>query len=374
MYILQITNNYYISEVYKNLFESLRSHLTKIKVIVPLLKSDLNKFSKESSEDLRPLFLGTEQTFGNILNTQEYFKYLKECNWLSQIDLVHAHFLLADGLVARKIKKKYGIPYVVSVRTSCTLILMRKFKLHDYISALLVLLNADKVVFQSLVPKNKTISLLPFLIKNKIKNKSIILSNGINEFWLKNIYNVSKELNTDKLTIITAAEIDSNKNFRTTVKVILSLIKKGYNIEYKIAGKIKDQTIYNEIIKNEFVKYLGLLTKEQLLLEYRASDFFIMVSHHETFGMVYAEAMTQGLPIIYSKGEGFDNQFIEGTVGYHCSSTSEEDIENTIMKLIQHYQVLSLNTIKYVKKYNWQDISKSYIDIYANIINKNNLS
>ena len=29
-----------------------------------------------------------------------------------------------------------------------------------------------------------------------------------------------------------------------------------------------------------------------------------MPSKHETFGLVYAEAMTQGLPVIYTKNEG----------------------------------------------------------------------
>ena len=41
-----------------------------------------------------------------------------------------------------------------------------------------------------------------------------------------------------------------------------------------------------------------------------------MPSRYETFGLVYGEAMSQGLPIIYSKGQGVDGYFKEGTVGY----------------------------------------------------------
>lgn len=40
-----------------------------------------------------------------------------------------------------------------------------------------------------------------------------------------------------------------------------------------------------------------------------------MPSHKETFGLVYAEAMSQGLPIIYTKNQGFDGQFPDGYVG-----------------------------------------------------------
>ena len=33
-------------------------------------------------------------------------------------DLCNAHFIMPDGYIACKIKKKYGVPYVVSVRSS----------------------------------------------------------------------------------------------------------------------------------------------------------------------------------------------------------------------------------------------------------------
>ena len=40
---------------------------------------------------------------------------------------------------------------------------------------------------------------------------------------------------------------------------------------------------------------------------------FCLPSHAETFGLVYVEAMSQGLPIIY-EGQGFDKQFQDGEV------------------------------------------------------------
>ena len=48
-----------------------------------------------------------------------------------------------------------------------------------------------------------------------------------------------------------------------------------------------------------------------------------MTSLGESFGLTYAEAMSQGVPVIYSKGQGFDGQFKEGVVGYHVDPLSE---------------------------------------------------
>lgn len=39
---------------------------------------------------------------------------------------------------------------------------------------------------------------------------------------------------------------------------------------------------------------------------YRPASGFAMVSFRENFGLVYAEALSQGRPVVYSKGQGFD--------------------------------------------------------------------
>ena len=41
-----------------------------------------------------------------------------------------------------------------------------------------------------------------------------------------------------------------------------------------------------------------------------------MPSITETFGLVYGEALSQGLLIIYTKGQGFDGQIKEKLAGY----------------------------------------------------------
>ena len=60
----------------------------------------------------------------------------------------------------------------------------------------------------------------------------------------------------------------------------------------------------------------------------------------ESFGLVYAEALTQGLPVIYSAGQGFDQQFPEGFVGYHVNPLSPEDIVCQIQQVIKEYDSL----------------------------------
>ena len=86
-----------------------------------------------------------------------------------------------------------------------------------------------------------------------------------------------------------------------------------------------------------------------------------MPSFTESFGLVYAEAMSQGLPVIYSEGQGFDNQFPEGTVGYHVSAYDATSVADGIEKVINNFSDIISNTIS---KSNRQNIISSIIIKY----------
>src|SRR5699024_10492640 len=170
------------------------------------------------------------------------------------------------------------------------------------------------------------------------------------------------------LNIITVGLINKRKNHLAVCKAIESIYHKGKNIKYTIVGKIEDEKIFNKLRKYPFVEYKHHMTKEQLLLEYRKNDIFIMPSITETFGLTYAEAMSQGLPVIYSKGQGFDGQFNEGLVGYHVTPSNSQDIVLAIKKIIENYQNISSRCTQLVKKFDWSKIANEYIKIYNNCV------
>jgi glycosyltransferase involved in cell wall biosynthesis len=94
----------------------------------------------------------------------------------------------------------------------------------------------------------------------------------------------------------------------------------------------------------------------------------VLPSITETFGLVYPEAMSQGVPVIYSKGQGFDRQFQEGTVGYHVDPKNPTEIANKIIKITNNYDVISRNCSAMVVRFDWRKIEYSYLKIYKEIV------
>ena len=153
-----------------------------------------------------------------------------------------------------------------------------------------------------------------------------------------------------------------------TIKAIKLLQKKGYKIKYTVVGKILDKKIYRQIKDLPYVQYIPHTSKENLLDIYRENDIFVMPSVTETFGLVYAEAMSQGLPVIYTRGQGFDGQFEEGEVGYSVNAMFTEELADKIILIGNNYNEISKRCIRLVDKFNWSTISNEYLKIYVSIM------
>ena len=167
--------------------------------------------------------------------------------------------------------------------------------------------------------------------------------------------------------MIFVGKISRRKNLEATIAACKILIDKGKRVELNVVGPIVDRD-YEPIMKDaQFVKYHGVCNKEQILEYLRKSDVFVMPSHTETFGLVYLEAMTQGLPVIYTRGQGFDGQFPEGSIGCSVNDKSPEEIAEKIISIIADYPRLSRNATMYSSECSWGRSVRRFMEIYQTI-------
>ncbi|MCM1113853.1 MAG: glycosyltransferase family 4 protein, partial [Muribaculum sp.] len=96
-------------------------------------------------------------------------------------------------------------------------------------------------------------------------------------------------------------------------------------------------------------------------------DLFVMPSRTETFGLVYAEAISQGLPVLYTRGQGFDGQFTEGVVGYAVDADNPGEIAERIADAAEHLAELSGNGLRLAERFCWREICERYRDLYEEI-------
>ena len=291
----------------------------------------------------------------------------------ADFDCIHAYTLFTDGNCAMKLSKKYGKPYVVAVRDTDV---NSFFKLMPHLRprGVKIMLGASKVFFLSATYRDHVISkYVPKKKREEILKKSLIMPNGIDDFWFDNAYidrdtGVSLDRFENKqIKIVFAGRINNNKNPQTTLKAIDILEAKGYSCTFTVVGGVEDESLKALLLKDKRVRYIAKCPKEELVNYYRESDIFVMPSFHETFGLVYAEAMSQGLPVLYTRGQGFDGQFADGEIGYAIDPGSPEDIAEKILAVTARYSDISRSCTEHFRKFKWSDIVKQYAHIYVEI-------
>ena len=367
MKILHINSYYNTSKFYKNLYDNQIKMGLDIDVFVPVTSSfkisdfDYGKYTIISRNHNK-----YDRIFFHVKHNKIYNDIQNKYN-IKEYSVIHAHSLFSNGFIAMKLKRKYGIPYVVAVRNTDVNIFFNKM-IHLRRIGIEILKEADQIIFLSKSYEKQVIDkYVPKILKETIQSKVSIVPNGIDNFWFDNTYSQKREINISEIRILQIGDINKNKNIVTTIKAIDLLYQKGYKVKLDVVGKIKDQRIFNKIKNLSYVNYLGYKSKEELIEIYRNNDIFILPSITETFGLVYPEAMSQGLPVIYSKGQGFDGQFEDEEVGYSVDCCNEIDISNTIINILNNFNEISVKCIKDIGKFNWENISLQYAKLYKRI-------
>ena len=373
--ILHLCADYPNTNLYRELVISLDRINVEQLIYVPLRKD--KEYSESINDELRNANFVYSKVFNNIDRLFYYRKVSKILNDIKNkvdfknIDLVHAHFLFSMGGIALKLKKKKNIDYIVAVR-STDANLFFKYMFHIRKIGINIMKEAKKIVFISPAYKEFVINrYVPYELRDYINQKSVIVPNGVNPFWLQNKKVKSKFVDVKKVNLIYVGEFIKRKNINVSMKVARKLEELGYNIKFMIIGgkgryenKVKKVAKMNEDI---IEIYDRIEEREKLLNMYQKSDIFLMPSRHETFGLVYIEAMSQGLPIIYTKGEGIDGYFKEGTIGYSVNPNDVNDIVKKIEMIIYNYNNISKNCYNLVEKFSWDKIAKIYHNIYKSL-------
>lgn len=220
-------------------------------------------------------------------------------------DIVHAHAMNYAGILAHAVFKKYRIPYVITEHSST-------------ISRNLVRPNqwpamheaAKNCAWRYAVSRN-----FSSLLQQKY--------HGLKWEYLPNILgdNFARDFEfPDKsgqdFTFCTVSHLRRLKGHDLLLPAFAQALKKHPHLKLKIGGSGGEEAnlkkLAADLAISGSVEFLGALETDQVLALMRQSDAFVLASRTETFGVVYIEALSQGLPVIATKCGGPESIVHEG--------------------------------------------------------------
>lgn len=117
------------------------------------------------------------------------------------------------------------------------------------------------------------------------------------------------------------------------------------------------------------VHFLGLKSTTELAEYFNICDVFVMPSKFEAYGIVFAEALIYGLPIIGRDAFAMKDFVQQGENGFLLESNSVEELAKLMYDAITDSNMRNhviANKEKYLEKYSWQTVVGRIIDVMRN--------
>lgn len=213
-------------------------------------------------------------------------------------DIIHAHSMNHAGILAQQIHEKTGIPFVLTEHSSTY---ARKLIRNWQRPAMLR--SAQQCSARIAVSKD-----FCRLLETEYGGLDWqYIPNSLSPAFIRPVDLANKPKNAD-FTFCSVAHLNYNKGFDILLPAFAEALKTHPDLKLKIGGTglIASQlhNIAAELGLENSVEFLGGLQNDQVLDLMFRSDAFVLASRNETFGVVFIEALSQGLPVAATRCGG----------------------------------------------------------------------
>lgn len=262
-----------------------------------------------------------------------YKKILQDGN---KPDVVHAHFF--DMICcAANVKKKFGYKLVGTEHFST--FLKKDFKKRSRLikRASKGYKNVDRLFAVS--------NSLADVTRNECQKETYVIHNIVD----CNTFTVPKrKVRHEGIKFVSVGRLSKSKNFPLLIDAFSEACKIRQDICLEIygAGELKD-SLEDQIkasgVSNN-IKLCGFAERTKIATNFKSADCFILLSSYETFGVVYIEALSSGVPVIATRCGGPED-FVSEKNGMLVDCNNKEQTLAAILKMCDCYESYDAQSI-----------------------------
>lgn len=294
-----------------------------------------------------------------ILNQIYFYRLLKKIIKKEKIEILHQFHLFNLGAAAVLTRKKL-ITSLIGWDTYDPIDPVPKY-LNPYLAW--IMNNSNKLITSSK-------HLLKTARKQGCKKPIKIIPHGTNLHRIKTEkINIRKKYNIPKNNkiIFSLQRLHKRKGLQYLLLAAKKLEK--HNITFLIGGKgpeIKKLKKLTERLNLEKkIIFTGFIPNEHQVNYYKTADLFVLPSLYEGFGIVYVDALINGLPIVTTACGGSES-IINKTNGILTETKNSNQLAEAItIALKKKWNKKKIK--KEAEKYRWENVIKEYEKMYLDL-------
>jgi glycosyltransferase involved in cell wall biosynthesis len=146
-----------------------------------------------------------------------------------------------------------------------------------------------------------------------------------------------------KKALMSVSRLASSERYKGNDRVIRALpsvLTRYPDALYLVVGDGDDrprlEALAAELGVTEKVRFVGLVSSEELPDYFRVADVFVMPSRGEGFGIVFLEAMACGIPVIGGNKDGSLDPLADGVLGFAADPENNEELVSAICSALRN--------------------------------------
>ena len=278
--------------------------------------------------------------------------------------LVHVHIMVRPALLALWIKRKFGIPYVISEQSS-------EYLDGKYVGKSALFKRLNKILFRR---ASAIVAVSPFL-------GDALVAHGLCRNY-KVVPNVIPGLDR-KLPppgppghfLVVADLVDRTKNVSGVLRAMAQARKQEPRIQLTVIGDGPDRAALEQLAADlgitAWVTFLGLLANRDVLDTMAHAASVIINSNVETFSVVTGEALAQGKPVIATRCGG-PTAFVTPKNGILIDIRNDEALARAMVDLTRNADRYTAAAIRASvnSRSSPEAVGRNLMDLYTAIVPK----
>jgi glycosyltransferase involved in cell wall biosynthesis len=229
---------------------------------------------------------------------------------LGGIDLIHAHVSVPGGLVAVQLREQVGVPFVLTEHWHYppTTFVRRDGSLDERVR--IPMQSADAVLGVSTAQAADIAACglpRPDVIPPSVDEREFVPLRGAGG---------------ERIVLSSICNMVEGKGIDDLLQALARLLPRldepdRERLELRLGGEGRAlpryQRLAEELGVSRWTRWLGVLSREQVRRELQECTCFVLPSRKESFGVVYAEAMACGKPVVAARAGGPEDIVTDAT-------------------------------------------------------------
>jgi glycosyltransferase involved in cell wall biosynthesis len=257
--------------------------------------------------------------------------YKEIIRYEGKVDIIHAHSAFWGAIAGTYLSKKYNIPLVITEHSSLKHAKYARESYKKYIfdayknaHCLIAVGSGLKKEIQEYVSK-------PVEVIHNMVDLSLF---NVNKNEIQNV-SANKEFK-----FFSCAFLEEGKGMECLIKAFTNAFR-GKGVSLRIGGDGSIKSTLDELVQDlnmdNQIKLLGALSREEVSKEMKRCDAFALASEHETFGVVYVEALACGKPVVGTNNGGAED-IINEENGIMAKKKNVEDLAKALTQIKGNYE------------------------------------